>query len=77
VPDPVDLDGEDLARGPPLVWLPDVPDRHAIALLDEAAPRHLALVGQLFWAPLTSDQRTQIAEVCRLLIEVRSSAPEP
>ena len=39
------------------------------ALLDEAAPRHLALVGQLFWTPLTPAQRTQIGGLCQRLIE--------
>ena len=44
------------------------------ALLDEAAPRHLALVGQLFWTPLTPAQRTQIGGLCQRLIEAKCDA---
>jgi DNA-binding MarR family transcriptional regulator len=40
-------------------------------LLDEAAPRHLALVDQLFWAPLTSSEGTDIGAICQRLIEAR------
>jgi DNA-binding MarR family transcriptional regulator len=47
------------------------------ALLDEAAPRHLALVGQLFWTPLTPAQRTEIGGLCQRLINARCDAPEP
>ena len=47
------------------------------ALLDEAAPRHLALVGQLFWTPLTPAQRTQIGGLCQRLIEAKCDAPGP
>jgi hypothetical protein len=36
-----------------------------LKLLDEAAPRHLALVGRLFWAPLTPPQRSQREPVPR------------
>jgi len=50
---------------------------HGRALLDEAAPRHLALVGQLFWTPLTPAQRIQIGGLCQRLIEARCDAPEP
>jgi DNA-binding MarR family transcriptional regulator len=42
---------------------------HGLALLDEAAPRHLALVGQLFWSPLTPAQRSQLSGLCQKLIE--------
>ncbi|HYO20734.1 MAG TPA: MarR family transcriptional regulator [Dermatophilaceae bacterium] len=45
------------------------------ALLDEAAPRHLALVGKLFWTPLTPRQRTQIGGLCQRLISARCDAP--
>jgi DNA-binding MarR family transcriptional regulator len=45
-------------------------------LLDQAAPRHLALVGQLFWAPLTATQRTQVADACQRLIEANCGVPE-
>ncbi len=44
------------------------------ALLDEAAPRHLALVGQLFWTPLTPAQRMQIGGLCQRLIDVKCGA---
>ena len=47
---------------------------HGRALLDEAAPRHLALVGQLFWTPLTPAQRTQIGGLCQRLIEAKCDA---
>jgi len=47
------------------------------ALLDEAAPRHLALVGQLFWTPLTPDRRTEIGRLCQCLIEARCEASKP
>jgi DNA-binding MarR family transcriptional regulator len=40
-----------------------------LALLDEAAPRHLALVDQLFFAPLTQAQRIQLSGMCRQLLE--------
>ena len=44
-------------------------------VLDEAAPRHLALVEQLFWSPLTADERTQIGSLCQRLIQARCDAP--
>ena len=46
-----------------------------LTVLDEAAPRHLALVEQLFWSPLTADERTQIGSLCRRLIQARCDAP--
>ena len=45
------------------------------AVLDEATPRHLALVEQLFWSPLTADERTQIGSLCQRLIQARCEAP--
>ena len=44
-------------------------------VLDEAAPRHLALVDQLFWSPLTAGERTQIGSLCQRLIQARCDAP--
>lgn len=49
--------------------------RQGMRLLDEAAPRHLALVGQLFWSPLTPVQRTQLGDLCRQLLEAECDAP--
>jgi DNA-binding MarR family transcriptional regulator len=46
-----------------------------LTLLDEAAPRHLALVGQLFWSPLTPAQRTQLGGLCQQLIEAECATP--
>ncbi|HEY5249859.1 MAG TPA: MarR family transcriptional regulator [Dermatophilaceae bacterium] len=47
-----------------------------LTLLDEAAPRHLDLVGQLFWTPLTPEQRTQLGGLCQQLIDTpRCPAP--
>ena len=40
-------------------------------VLDEATPRHLALVGQLFWSPLAAGERTQIGSLCQRLIQAR------
>ena len=40
-----------------------------LRLLDEAAPRHLALVGQLFWTPLTPAQRSRLGGLCQQLID--------
>jgi DNA-binding MarR family transcriptional regulator len=45
------------------------------AVLDEAAPRHLALVEQLFWSPLTANERMQIGSLCERLIRARCDAP--
>jgi DNA-binding MarR family transcriptional regulator len=47
-----------------------------LSLLDEAAPRHLALVGQLFWTPLTPSQRSRLGGLCQQLIDKsRCAAP--
>jgi DNA-binding MarR family transcriptional regulator len=46
-----------------------------LALIDEAAPRHLALVDQLFWSPLTPPQRTQLGTLCQRLIDAGCDAP--
>jgi DNA-binding MarR family transcriptional regulator len=43
--------------------------QRGLSLLDEAAPRHLALVDQLFWSPLTPEQRTHLGALCQQLIE--------
>jgi DNA-binding MarR family transcriptional regulator len=45
-----------------------------LALLDEAAPRHLALVDQLFWSPLTPNQRSTLGALAGRLLDVE--APE-
>jgi DNA-binding MarR family transcriptional regulator len=46
-----------------------------LTMLDEAAPRHLALVGQLFWAPLTPAQRAQLGGLCQQLIDAECAVP--
>jgi DNA-binding MarR family transcriptional regulator len=46
-----------------------------LTLLDDAAPRHLALVGELFWSPLTSAQRTQLGSLCQRLVEAECASP--
>lgn len=46
-------------------------------LLDEAAPRHLALVGQLFWTPLTPRERTHLGGLCQRLIDARCDDSQP
>lgn len=46
-----------------------------LTLLDEAAPRHLALVGQLFWTPLTPAQRVQLGSLCQQLIDAECAVP--
>jgi len=46
-----------------------------LSLLDEAAPRHLQLVGQLFWSPLTSAQRIQLGGLCQRLVEAECATP--
>jgi DNA-binding MarR family transcriptional regulator len=46
-----------------------------LALLDEAAPRHLALVDQLFWSPLAPEQRTQIGGLCQQLVTAKCATP--
>jgi DNA-binding MarR family transcriptional regulator len=46
-----------------------------LKLLDEAAPRHLALVGQLFWTPLTPRQRSQLGGLCQQLIDADCTVP--
>jgi DNA-binding MarR family transcriptional regulator len=38
-------------------------------VLAEASPRHLALVDELFWAPLTPRQRDQIGRLSRRLLD--------
>jgi DNA-binding MarR family transcriptional regulator len=47
-----------------------------LALLDEAAPRHLALVDQLFWSPLDPDERTHLGGLCQKLVEAECVLPE-
>ena len=46
-----------------------------LELLDEAAPRHLALVSQLFWSPLSPAERTQLGSLCQRLIEAECEIP--
>jgi DNA-binding MarR family transcriptional regulator len=46
-----------------------------LRLLDDAAPRHLALVDQLFWSPLTPAQRTHLGALCQQLIEAECAVP--
>jgi DNA-binding MarR family transcriptional regulator len=41
-----------------------------LALLAEASPRILALVDQLFWAPLTPGERDMLGAICLKLLEV-------
>jgi len=41
-----------------------------LALLNEAAPRHLALVDHLFWSPLTPRQRFTLGTVAGRLLDV-------
>lgn len=41
-------------------------------LLATAAPRHLALVDQLFWAPLTQNQRVTLGRLSQRLIDADS-----
>jgi DNA-binding MarR family transcriptional regulator len=43
-----------------------------LALLDSTAPRHLALVDQLFWAPLTPNQRVTLGRLSQRLIDADS-----
>lgn len=44
-----------------------------LALLDRAAARHLALVDQLFWAPLTPSQRLTLGRLSQRLIDADSA----
>ncbi len=39
------------------------------AMIDELAPRHLELVDELFWSPLTQAQTGQMERLCRKLIQ--------
>ncbi|HEY5183605.1 MAG TPA: MarR family transcriptional regulator [Actinomycetes bacterium] len=41
-----------------------------LALLAEAAPRHLELVDQLFWAPLTANQRVTLGTLSGRLLDL-------
>jgi MarR family 2-MHQ and catechol resistance regulon transcriptional repressor len=41
-----------------------------LALLDEAVPRHLALIDQLFWSPLTPRQRATLGDLAGRLLDV-------
>jgi len=41
-----------------------------VALLAEAAPRHLEMVDQLFWAPLTAHQRATLAALSGRLLDM-------
>jgi DNA-binding MarR family transcriptional regulator len=41
-----------------------------LALLAEAAPRHLALVDELFWAPITPSQRVTLGTLSGRLLDV-------
>jgi DNA-binding MarR family transcriptional regulator len=43
-------------------------------LLAEASPRHLALVDELFWSPLTPSQRGQIGRLSQRLLDSVGSA---
>ena len=42
-------------------------------LLAEASPRHLALVDELFWSPLTPTQRGQMGRLSQRLLEASAS----
>jgi len=44
--------------------------RRGMVLLAKAAPRHLALVDQLFWAPLTRAERVSLGGLSGRLLEV-------
>jgi DNA-binding MarR family transcriptional regulator len=41
-----------------------------LALLDEAVPRHLALIDQQFWSPLTPNQRVTLGNLSARLLDV-------
>ncbi|MGV8909884.1 MAG: MarR family winged helix-turn-helix transcriptional regulator, partial [Propionicimonas sp.] len=38
------------------------------AMIEELAPRHLELIDELFWSPLTDAQTSQMEHLCRKLI---------
>jgi hypothetical protein len=42
-------------------------------LLAEASPRHLALVDELFWSPLTPSERGQIGRLSQRLLDSSGS----
>jgi hypothetical protein len=42
------------------------------ALLNEAAPRHLALIDQLFWSPLTVHQRATLGALAGRLLDAEA-----
>jgi DNA-binding MarR family transcriptional regulator len=44
-----------------------------LALLNEAAPRHLALIDQLFWSPLTGSQRVTLGKLAGRLLDVETT----